>query len=240
MCSPSKPRRAPVSSLPLMCSSGCSESGVLPEQIITDNGNPFCTARAIGGITELSKMWIKLGIQHTRIQPGRPQQNGSHERMHRTLKSEATRPAEKNRLAQQRRFDEFRHRFNRIRPHQSLGQERPASLVTPYRRPYPDRIPEPQYPSSFEVRRVRAHGVIKWRGDLVFVSEVLIGEPIGLARIDEDRWDLYFGTVRLAVWSDRHMRFEAPDNSECRTPSSILPLKGEEEHQGVKNVSVDL
>lgn len=182
----------------------------LPEQIITDNGNPFCAARAIGGLTELSKMWIKLGIQHVRIQPGRPQQNGIHERMHKTLKQDATRPPERNLKAQQHRFDAFRHEFNQIRPHQSLGQERPASLVQPFRRPFPTQLAEVEYPTSFEVRRVRHNGLIRWRGDMVFVSVVLAGEPVGFAHVEEDRWDLYFGPVRLATWSDRTMRFEAP------------------------------
>ena len=206
----------------------------LPEQIVTDNGNPFCAARAIGGLTELSKMWIKLGIQHVRIQPGRPQQNGSHERMHRTLKDEATHPAERNLKAQQGRFDRFQELFNHVRPHESLGQQRPASRVQPYRRSYPRSIPAMEYPASFEVRRVRGKGMVKWRGELVFVSEVLTDEMIGFARVDEDRWDLYFGHARLAAWNDRLRRFERSDanTSKGRTPSSILPLKGEEEENG--------
>jgi transposase InsO family protein len=182
----------------------------LPEQIITDNGVPFCTARSLGGLTELSKMWIKLGIQHARIQPGRPQQNGRHERMHGTLKREALRPVMQNLTAQQRRFDTFLDQFNTVRPHEALGQERPASFVRPYRRPYPNRIPEVEYPSSFEVRTVRSQGAIKWRGELVFVSEVLIGERVALTPADDDRWHIYFGPVRLAAWNDRLQKFEAP------------------------------
>jgi len=182
----------------------------LPEQLITDNGVPFCTARSLGGLTELSKMWIKLGIQHARIQPGRPQQNGRHERMHGTLKREALRPVMQNLTAQQRRFDTFLDQFNTVRPHEALGQERPASFVKPYRRPYPNRIPEVEYPSSFEVRTVRSQGAIKWRGELVFVSEVLIGERVALTPADDDRWHIYFGPVRLAAWNDRLQKFEAP------------------------------
>lgn len=182
----------------------------LPEQIITDNGVPFCTARALGGLTELSKWWIKLGVQHVRIEPGRPQQNGIHERMHRTLKQQATRPAEANMLSQQRRFDAFLQEFNHVRPHQALGQERPASRVEPYRRTYPNRIPPIEYPSSFQVRVVRDRGNIKWKGDLLFVSDVLRGEPVAMLPLDDDRWRLFFGPVHLATWNGRTRKYEPP------------------------------
>lgn len=195
----------------------------LPEQIITDNGVPFCTARSLGGLTELGKMWIKLGIQHTRIQPGRPQQNGRHERMHGTLKKEALRPVMSNLAAQQRRLDVFRNEFNSVRPHQSLGQERPASLVKPYRRSYPSHIPQIEYPNSFEVRTVRSQGTIKWRGRLTFVSEVLIGERVALTPADEDRWHIYFGPVRLAAWNDRVKKFEAPLPACASTLEGLTP-----------------
>lgn len=186
----------------------------VPEQILTDNGVPFCTARALGGLTELSKMWIKLGIQHVRIQPGRPQQNGIHERMHRTLKERATKPAGRTLQIQQKRFDEFLEEYNHVRPHQSLGQQTPASRVTTYRRSYPDRMPAIEYPTSFEVRSVRPSGVIKWQGQLLFVSDVLVGERVALAQYDERRWDLYFGAARLASWNAQSGKFEAPRSSE--------------------------
>lgn len=182
----------------------------LPEQIITDNGVPFCTARAMGGITELSKLWIKLGIQHVRIQPGRPQQNGIHERMHRTLKDETTRPPERHTRAQQRRFDAFQQEFNTIRPHQALGQETPASRVQPYRRSYPEKIPPIEYPDSFEVRRVRESGHIKWRGEMLFLTRVLRHEPVALVPLDDERWKIYFGPVHLATWNERTRKFEPP------------------------------
>ncbi len=182
----------------------------LPEQIITDNGVPFCTARSLGGVTELSKMWIKLGIQHVRIEPGRPQQNGIHERMHRTLKDKATKPPEANLRAQQRRFDAFLDEFNNIRPHQSLGQERPASRVQSYRRRYPDQIPIVDYPTSFEVRTVRSNGQIKWKGEMLFVSEVLRDERVALLQSDEHLWQIYFGPVHLATWNERRRKFDPP------------------------------
>lgn len=182
----------------------------LPEQIVTDNGSPFCTARSIGGLSELSKWWIKLGVQHVRIEPGRPQQNGRHERMHRTLKEKTTKPAERTLAAQQRRFERFLDEFNNVRPHQALGQERPVSRVKAYRRPYPTRPAPIEYPSSFEVRRVRSNGEIKWRGDLVFVGTVLREELIAMVPADGDRWHLYFGQVHLATWDDRTRKFAPP------------------------------
>lgn len=192
----------------------------LPEQIITDNGVPFCTARALGGLTELSKLWIKLGIQHVRIEPGKPQQNAIHERMHRTLKDKAIKPPEANLGAQQRRFDAFLHEFNYIRPHQALGQETPASRVERYRRCYPNPLPTVEYPTSFDVRSVRSNGQIKWKGDMLFVSDVLRDERVALLQIDEDRWQLYFGPVHLATLNDRLRKFEPP------SPSSSEDLAG--------------
>lgn len=191
----------------------------LPEQMITDNGCPFCTTRAMGGLTELSKTWIKLEIQHVRIVPGRPQQNGIHERMHRTLKQDATQPPEANEKAQQYRFDGFQREFNYVRPHQALGQERPASRVMQYRRPYPNRMPSVEYPSSFEVRKVRENGHIKWQGQELLVSEVLRHEPVGLVRVEDERWRLYFGAVHLASWNERTSKFESPEASS----SSLSP-----------------
>ena len=185
----------------------------LPEQIITDNGVPFCTARSLGGLTELSKMWIKLGIQHVRIQPGKPQQNGIHERMHGTLKRDAIRTPASSARAQQRAFDTFRKEFNEIRPHQALKQERPATLVKPYRRPYPERLDPIEYPSTAEVRRVRSNGTIKWKGEFRFVSEVLVGERIAFIREADDRWCIYFGNVILAIWNERSGKFDSPEET---------------------------
>lgn len=182
----------------------------LPDQIITDNGAPFCVSQSIGAISELGRWWIRLGISHMRTQPGRPQQNGIHERMHRTLKDKTTKPAEPTQEAQQERFNRFMAEYNHVRPHQGLGQKRPATLVERYRRSYPERLPEVEYPASFTVRRVRSNGYIKWRGDEVFVGEVLVGERVGLVQVDDRRWELYFGNRHLADWCDRLGRWIAP------------------------------
>jgi transposase InsO family protein len=183
----------------------------LPDQIVSDNGSPFCVSQSIGAISELGRWWMRLGVNHVRTQPGRPQQNGVHERMHRTLKAKATRPAEATLRAQQRRFDRFMEEFNHVRPHQGIGQRRPASVVQPYRRPFPERLPQVEYPASFTVRRVRSNGYIKWKGEQVFVGEVLIGEPVGLIQTGEETWQLYFGNRHLANWSERRRRWVPVD-----------------------------
>jgi putative transposase len=182
----------------------------VPDQIITDNGAPFCVSQSIGGISELSRWWMRLGIRHVRTQPGRPQQNGTHERMHRTLKYKATRPVEQTLALQQHRFDLFMAEFNHVRPHQGLGQKRPGKVVQRYRRVFPERLPPIEYPASFTVRRVRSNGYIKWKGEQVFVGEVLIGEPVGLVQLDDETWQLYFGNRHLADWSERKHRWTAP------------------------------
>lgn len=181
----------------------------IPEQILTDNGPPF-SGPAVGGLSELSVWWIKIGIRPIRIQPGRPQQNGIHERMHRTLKEATIVPPATSLRAQQRRFDAFREEFNHIRPHQALGQRPPVTIKQPYRRSLPSRIPEVEYSSLFEVRRVRSDGAIKWKGLMVHVTSLLGGEPVGLRQRDGEIWELHFGPVHLADWSDRERKFAPP------------------------------
>lgn len=182
----------------------------VPEWILSDRGAPFCVSQSIGAISQLGRWWVRLGIAHLLTQPGRPQQNGIHERMHRTLKQETTRPVERTLKAQQRRFDAFVAEFNHVRPHQALGQKPPATVVQRYRREFPDRLPEVEYPTSFTVRRVRSNGYIKWRGEQVFIGEVLIGEPVGMVQADDETWRLYFGNRRLADWNDRKQRWVPP------------------------------
>jgi len=179
----------------------------LPQWILSDRGGPFCCNRALRGLTRLSVWWIKLGITPVRIHPGCPWENGRHERMHKTLKAEATRPPSPNERNQQMRFDVFRTEFNEERPHESLGGKTPRSALKPCPRPYPRRTPQLEYPGHFEVRRVRSGGCIKWRGDLLFVSEALIGETVGLDEISDGVWSLHFGIIELARWSAATRRF---------------------------------
>jgi transposase InsO family protein len=181
------------------------EYGV-PEQILTDNGSPFCNRRAVGGLTALAKWWIDLGATPVRIDPGKPYQNGIHERMHRTLKDEATQPPEQNHKRQQLAFDRFRYEFNVLRPHRGLGGKPPASAHVGYRLPFPERIQAPEYSSFLEVRRIRSNGEIKWSGDLYFVSEVLIGEDVALEQVTETEWDIWYRHVVLATFDARRRK----------------------------------
>lgn len=175
----------------------------LPRVIRTDNGSPFASTRAVAGLSRLSVRWIKLGIQPERIQPGHPEQNGAHERMHRTLKQETARPPAANHPAQQELFDHFRQVYNEERPHEALAQQTPAELYGPSPRPYPERMPEPEYPGHFEVRSVKPSGEIQWRGERLFLSEALRGERVGLEEFDNGLWAVYFGPVLLVKLDER-------------------------------------
>lgn len=176
----------------------------LPDQILTDNGVPFCSARSLGGLTELSKRWIKLGIHVARIDPGRPQQNSIHERMHRTLKQAATRPPQYTMPGQQRHFDTFRYEYNWLRPHKALARHPPAERLRSFRRSYGGlRTAVIEYPPHFDVRRVRQSGEIKIGGERHFLSEVLAGEIVGLDQVDEHRTEIYYGSLLLGFYDER-------------------------------------
>ena len=177
----------------------------LPQAIRTDNGNPFVTT-AIGGLSRLNVRWIKLGIQHQRITPGRPQENGRHERMHRTLKAETTRPPDWDLPGQQQRFDRFRHEFNQERPHEALAQRWPGALYLPSGRPLPACLPEPEYAGHLRVRRVSSPGTISFRSRPLFISEVLVGEYLGLEEVDDDLWSVFFYDVLLGRFHVRDWR----------------------------------
>jgi putative transposase len=174
----------------------------LPERIRTDNGTPFA-GPGIGGLAPLSVWWIRLGIVVERIDRGHPEQNGAHERMHRTLKAETTRPPAAALPHQQRRFAAFRREYNDERPHEALGFDVPAARYAPSARPYPRRLRAVEYPGHFDVRRVYNHGDIRWDGRRLFVSEALRGEHIGLEEVEDGIWDLYFASVRLARLDQR-------------------------------------
>jgi len=179
----------------------------LPLAIRTDNGEPFAS-RALGGLSRLSAWWVRLGIKPERIEPGCPQQNGRHERMHRTLKHESAQPPRANLRAQQSAFERFRIEYNQERPHAALGQCTPAEFYQPSPRAYPSRLPEVHYPPGFTVRRVRYAGTIKWQGGFVYITQVLRGEPIGLYQSNQDSWTVYYGTVELGRLDARCTRVE--------------------------------
>lgn len=167
----------------------------LPDAIRTDNGPPFASVAA-AGLSPLAVWWVKLGIRPERIEPGHPEQNGRHERLHLTLKQECCCPPAATSAAQQLRFDAFGHSFNFERPHQALGLKPPAAFYRPSARTYPARLEDPLYPPNAAIRRVRSSGEIKWRGNLVFISQALTGETVGITETLVG-YDVRFGPVML-------------------------------------------
>jgi transposase InsO family protein len=155
----------------------------LPQAIRCDNGSPFGSHGA-GGLSRLSVWWFKLGVEPHFIRPASPQENGRHERMHRTLKAQTSKPPAAHARDQQARFDAFRRHYNEERPHEALGQRPPADLYKPSPRAMPERIDDPWYDADHQVRRVRPTGQIKWRGECAFIGEALAGELIGLAELE--------------------------------------------------------
>jgi transposase InsO family protein len=174
----------------------------LPEAIRTDNGEPFASV-GIGGLSRLSVWWIKLGIRPERIRPGKPQQNGRHERMHRSLKQATAQPPAANLRRQQEAFDRFRQEYNWERPHQALQMKTPAELYLPNGRRYPARLGEPAYSEEWEVRGVGACGTIRWWKARIFVGKVLAGEAIGLEPVDDGQWKLWFFGHPLGILDER-------------------------------------
>src|ERR1700674_1081933 len=177
----------------------------MPEAIRTDNGAPFAT-RALAGLSQLTVWWIKLGIVPERIEAGHPEQNGRHERMHRTLDQEVAQPLAANRRKQQQAQEHFRREYNEVRPHEALGMQTPAAVYQRSAREFPSRAPEPEYPESMLVRSVRRHGHFRWKQHDVFLSEVLWGENVGLLP-DDDRWlTIYFAQLPLARFDSQKLR----------------------------------
>ena len=174
----------------------------LPAVIRSDNGGPFAT-KAIAGLSRLNVWWTQLGIKQDRIPRGRPDQNGSHERMHLTLKQETVVPPASDEQEQQERFDAFRNEFNLERPHEALGMRTPSSLYTRSPRELPERLPEPEYPAHCVVRQVRANGILYFRDRSIFLSEVLIGQLVALEEIADGLWSIYFYDLHLARLDER-------------------------------------
>lgn len=198
----------------------------LPERILSDNGAPFGST-ALLGLSRLSVWWLKLGIEVTRIERGHPEQNGAHERMHRTLKEEAARPPASTWRAQQRRLGAFRVDYNEVRPHESLEGRTPASCYVPSPRPYTKESPGLDYPLHYTRRQVRSGGDIKWHGRAIFLSEVLAGEPVGLEEIEDGTWAVYFASLHLGRIAERTGRFH------CGRPKpahAAKPARADQEH----------
>lgn len=167
----------------------------LPLAIRSDNGPPFAS-RSPGGLSLLSVWWIQLGIVPERIEPGQPQQNGRHERMHKTLKEQTANPPSSNMVEQQRAFDRFRADYNEHRPHEALAMKPPASCYEPSLRVMPESPRSPEYDSTFAVRRVH-NGMLKWQALKVGMPDALNGQPVGLKEIEQDEWELHYGPLLL-------------------------------------------
>jgi transposase InsO family protein len=183
----------------------------LPDAIRTDNGEPFASVGLLG-LSRLTIWWIRLGILHQRIDPGCPQQNGSHERMHGTLKRQVASPPARSLRAQQARFDSFCAEYNQERPHEGLpGMATPASLYRPSVRPYPQRLPELPYAPGHQLRRVDRFGKFSWNGQSIRLSKVLREQVIGIKALEpsacdsspklasENFWMVRFGTIELGI-----------------------------------------
>ena len=179
----------------------------LPNRIRTDNGAPFAST-ALSRISTLSAWWIRFGIRPELIEPGKPQQNGSHERIHKTLKAEATKPPAGNQKAQQRKFNVFTGEFNNVRPHEALGQETPSSVYKLSKRKMPKKLPDIRYPKHFEIRYVSANGCIRWKSQWVRVTSTLKGHYIGLEEVDDGIWSVYFSNLRLGFYHEKTNRIE--------------------------------
>jgi len=177
----------------------------LPDAMRIDNGPPFASL-SLGGVGQLSKWWIKLGIKPERIEPGKPQQNGRHERMHRSLKAAVVSPPKYSMRAQQRAFDAFVMEFNVQRSHEALGRKTPAQVYRSASRRYPERIPDIAYDNGYRVRQVRQNGEIKWQGQLLYLSQVLAKEPIGFKQVEESLWEIYFSFYLLGMYDERQKR----------------------------------
>jgi putative transposase len=179
----------------------------LPEVIRSDNGVPFVAPNGlVHGLSRLRIWWTKLGIVHERITPGRPDQNGRHERMHKTLKAETTRPPGADLQAQQERFDAWRREYNEERPHEALEQVPPAARYAPSRRAYPEALPQAEYPGHFEVRSVARGGEILFRRKPVFVSETLAHEQVALEEIEDGVWAIWFYDCQIGRLDERTFR----------------------------------
>jgi putative transposase len=179
----------------------------LPAAIRSDNGTPFAST-ALGRLSQLSVWWIRLGIRPELIEPGKPQQNGQHERMHRTLKAETTRPPEANLAKQQRLFNRFIREYNEVRPHEGIELKTPATLYEASARHLPKEVPELIYPAHYETRLVSKNSGMRWNSQWVAVSQTCAGLHVGLEQVDHGLWDVYLGPVKLGRLLEEKLRIE--------------------------------
>ena len=192
----------------------------LPAAIRTDNGVPFSSPMALFGLSKLSVWWLRLGIDIERIKPGHPQQNGRHERMHLTLKKEATKPAAANFLQQQDKFDDFIACYNNERPHQALDMQYPGELYTPSTRPYRG-LGELDYPFHDETVTVTRCGRICFKGRKVNLSGVFTGQNVGIKEVSDNIWLVSFMHYDLGYFDHETCRLESVENP---FQAKVLPM----------------
>jgi putative transposase len=195
----------------------------LPRAIRTDNGSPFASANSLFGLTKLSVWWLRLGIDIERIKPGHPQQNGRHERMHLTLKKEATKPAAKNFLQQQARFDQFISVFNEQRPHQGLNMRYPAEIYTRSPRPY-NGLPELEYPFHDRTVTVTRCGRICLGPQKINISQALAGQKVGVKQVSDQIWLVSFMQYDLGFFDHETCRIESAENPFVAKVSPMSPV----------------
>jgi transposase InsO family protein len=197
----------------------------VPEAIRTDNGAPFASP-APGGLSRLSMWWLQLGIRHERIDAGHPEQNGRHERMHRTLKAETANPPSVNLRQQQIAFHRFEQEYNYVRPHEALSYQTPSQLYVASAREYPRRLPELEYPCGVYLRRISQQGSLKWKTKRTFISEVLARQTVGLLEVDDDLYEVYYGPLLLGWFEAGAHVFVAekkPAKARRQTAPDLIP-----------------
>lgn len=195
----------------------------LPQVIRSDNGSPFAST-GLGGLSKLAVWLMRVGIEVERIEPGKPQQNGRHERMHRTLKQEAASPPAATLRAQLRQLDTFRRIYNWERPHEALNGRTPGSVYVRSPRCFPDRLPELVYPDGALLRRVHLNGCFKWKGRYLFLSESLVGQTVSLQEIDDETWLISFGSTDLAVFLEREHCLDLDLDPYLGSLEKVLPM----------------
>jgi len=183
----------------------------MPQAIRTDNGVPFASPNALYGLCKLSVWWLRLGIRIERIKPGHPEQNGRHERIHLTLKKEATRPAARNFLQQQAKFDDFLHCYNHERPHQALDMKYPAEVYRPSTRPYRG-LAVLEYPFHDRTVTVTHCGRICLGKRKINLSQSFAGQNVGIKEISDRIWLVTFMHYDLGFFDNEACRLEPVDN----------------------------
>lgn len=200
-----KPRTEPVIEAfeHLFCEYG------LPDYLRSDNGAPFASTR-IGGLSRFSLWLLKRGVMPERIRPGHPQENGRHERFHRSLKAAVCNPPKANLLAQQQAFNEYKESYNHYRPHEALNNQPPSHYYQPSTRAYTGKEIEFEYPDDYVIRKIRSDGNMKWKQAPVYVANLLAGEYVGLEPLDGDCWMVYLSGLKLGMLDEREKRIIRP------------------------------